>query len=106
MWRRSVRATHLERARQLSGDALIPEPIASITHAATIRRPPRDVWPWLIQMGAGTRAGWYSFYGLPHWIGMPIVRFGHAIMERKQLLGIASRAESREPGTRGNGAAA
>jgi hypothetical protein len=36
----------------------------------------------------------YPFYGLPPWIGMPVVRFGHAIMERRQLLGIASRVES------------
>ena len=27
----------------------------------TIRRAPRDVWPWLVQMGAGSRAGWYSY---------------------------------------------
>lgn len=184
---RSVRASRLERTRLLPGDALIPAPIASLTHAVTIRRPPRDVWPWLIQMGAGTRAGWYSydvidngrrpsadrivpdlqtvaigalfpavpdatdgfhvlefetarslvlgwrrvpgeapimtwafvleeqsggytrlivrargghdypFYGLPPWLGMPVIRLGHAVMERRQLLGIASRAESKGP---------
>ncbi|HEU4927442.1 MAG TPA: hypothetical protein VFT24_10360 [Vicinamibacterales bacterium] len=27
----------------------------------TIRRPPGDVWPWLVQMGAGSRGGWYSY---------------------------------------------
>ncbi|MEQ1908334.1 MAG: hypothetical protein ABMA15_05900 [Vicinamibacterales bacterium] len=196
MWPRSVRATHPERTRQLPGDNLIPQPIASLTHATTIRRPPSDVWPWLVQMGAGTRAGWYSydfidngrrpsadrivsdlqgiavgalfpavpgamdgfhvlafetarhlvlgwrpaprsapimtwafvleerpdrhtrlivrarggrgypFYGLPPWLGLPIIRFGHSIMERRQLLGIASRAESRERGALGTGAAA
>ena len=37
----------------------------------------------------------YSFYGLPAWIGMPAVRLAHAIMERKQLHGVASRVESR-----------
>ena len=188
MFPRSVRASHGERTCPLPGDELIPDPIASLTHATTIRRPPSAVWPWLMQMGAGTRAGWYSydfidngrrpsadcivpglqaitigtlfpavpgandgfhvlgfesarylilgwrtapgappimtwafvldespaghtrlivrargghgypFYGLPAWIGMPVVRFGHAIMERKQLLGIASRVERREPG--------
>jgi len=187
MLNRSVRASRRERTGPLPGDALIPEPIASLTHAITIRRPPCDVWPWLVQMGAGTRAGWYSydfidnrrhrsadrvvpdlqtiavgvlfpaapgatdgfhvlafelkhhivlgwrpapdaapmvtwafvleecprghtrlivrarggrgypFYGLPQWIGMPVIRLGHAIMERKQLLGIASRVESSSP---------
>ena len=38
----------------------------------------------------------YPFYGLPPSIGMPFIRFGHFIMQRKQLLGIASRAESRQ----------
>ena len=38
----------------------------------------------------------YSFYRLPAWIGMPAVRIAHAIMERRQLHGIASRVESRQ----------
>ncbi len=58
--RRSARATDEERGRQLAGDELIREPIATLTHAITIDRSPRDVWPWLVQMGAG-RAGWYSY---------------------------------------------
>ena len=187
MWPRSVRATDLERTCRLPGDELIAEPIGTLTHAITIWRPTRDVWPWLAQMGAGNRAGWYSydvidngrqrsavriveelqhigvgtlvpavpgatdgfhvlrfetgrslvlgwrpapnalpimtwafaleavdegttrlvvraraargypFYGLPPSIGMPFIRFGHFVMQRKQLLGIASRAESRDP---------
>ena len=184
--RRSVRASVLERMRWLPGDDLIPEPVGSFTHAITIRRRWQDVWPWLAQMGAGSRAGWYSydwldngrrrsadrivprlqsiavgalfpaipgatnafhvlsleagrhlvlgvrpasgaapivtwsfvldaradgstrlivrarggreypFYGLPAWIGKPIIRLVHFIMERKQLHGIASRAEARQ----------
>jgi hypothetical protein len=39
----------------------------------------------------------YPFYGLPPWIGKPFIRFGHFVMQRKQLLGIAARAESRCP---------
>jgi membrane protease YdiL (CAAX protease family) len=58
---RSVRATREEKARVLPGDALIHEAIASLTHAVTIARVPDDVWPWLVQMGAGNRAGWYSY---------------------------------------------
>jgi hypothetical protein len=186
MSHRSVRASRLERTRALPGDELIPEPIASLTHAITIQRPPHGVWPWLVQMGA-ERAGWYSydfidngrrpsadrivpalqtvavgdlfpavpgatdgfhvlgfetarhlvlgwrpapgaapimtwafvlewrtdattrlvvrarggreypFYGLQPWIGRPFIRFGHLVMQRKQLLGIAWRAESLDP---------
>jgi hypothetical protein len=181
---RSVRATDDERTRPLPGDELIPSPIGSFTYAVTVRRPRREVWPWLVQMGAGSRAGWYSydvidngrrrsadrivpalqtidigalfpaspsatdgfhvlkfeeesnlvlgwrpapnatpimtwafvlekcsgettrlivrarggreypFYGLPPLFGMPFIRVGHFIMQRRQLLGIASRVES------------
>jgi len=183
----SVRANRDEKTRTLPGDELISQPIASLTYAVTIQRPPHNVWPWLVQMGAGNRAGWYSydfidngrrpsadrivpalqtvavgdlfpatpgatdgfhvlaretarhlvlgwrpapgatpimtwafilewrtdtttrlivrarggreypFYGLPPWLGKPLIRFGHYVMQRKQLLGIAARAESREP---------
>jgi hypothetical protein len=58
--RRSVRATPHERMSAFPGDELIPQAIDTLTHGVTIRRPPRDVWPWLVQMGAGSRAGWYS----------------------------------------------
>jgi hypothetical protein len=58
--RRSVRASRLERTRPLPGDALIPEPADTLTHAITIGCGPSAIWPWLIQMGAG-RAGWYSY---------------------------------------------
>jgi hypothetical protein len=58
---RSVRATARERTRPLPGDERIASAIDTLTHAVTIHRPPRDVWPWLVQMGAGSRAGWYSY---------------------------------------------
>ena len=184
MFYRSVRASHVERTKFLPGDEVIPEPIGSLTHAITIRRPRHDVWPWLAQMGAGSRAGWYSydfldngrrrsaerivpelqriaigivfpalpgatdgfvvvrfepgrflvlgwpgphaaylttwalvldeaapdctrliarsraaagypFFGLPAWLGMPVVRLVHFVMQRKQLLGIVNRVEHR-----------
>jgi hypothetical protein len=58
---RSVRATTDERARALPGDERIPLAIDTLTHGVTIRGAPRDVWPWLVQMGAGSRGGWYSY---------------------------------------------
>jgi len=60
LWR-SVRATADERVRALPGDERIPQAIDTLTHGVTIRRAPRDVWPWLMQMGAGSRGGWYSY---------------------------------------------
>jgi len=58
---RSVRATPGERAGVLPGDERIPQAIDTLTHGVTIRRAPCDVWPWLVQMGAGSRGGWYSY---------------------------------------------
>jgi hypothetical protein len=60
-WWHSVRATKDERTRALPGDERIPQAIDTLTHAVTIDCRPRDVWPWLVQMGAGDRAGWYSY---------------------------------------------
>ena len=60
LWR-SVRADSGERNRRLAGDEFIAGALDSLTHAVTIRGDPREVWPWLAQMGAGVRAGWYSY---------------------------------------------
>jgi len=183
---RSVRADRAEHTRPLPGDDLISEPLATLTHAITIHCDRRAVWPWLAQMGAGSRAGWYSydvldngrrpsavrvapelqsvavgtlfpalpgitegfkvvsveppdslvlgwplpgaapsvtwafllepqpgaatrlivrvrggqgyrFHGLPAWLSKPLVRIVHFLMQRRQLLGIAQRAESMAP---------
>ena len=60
MFGRSVRATYTERTRILPGNEIVISPIRSIADAITIRRASHDVWPWLVQMGAG-RAGCYSY---------------------------------------------
>jgi pimeloyl-ACP methyl ester carboxylesterase len=57
----SVRATREETTRVLPGDERIPRAMDTLTHGVTIRGAPRDVWPWLVQMGAGSRGGWYSY---------------------------------------------
>ena len=59
-WWVPVRATPDERTCRLPGDDLIANPLETLTHAVTIHAAPRDVWPWLAQMGAG-RGGWYSY---------------------------------------------
>ena len=60
-WWRSMRATRSERLRALPGDERISHALDTITHAITIERPPEHVWPWIVQMGAGSRGGWYSY---------------------------------------------
>lgn len=46
--------------KHLPGDELVPGAEAIDTRSLDIAAPPKDVWPWLVQMGYG-RAGWYSW---------------------------------------------
>ena len=73
--------TPAERARVLVGDELVPEPMLSDTHAASLSAPPSRVWPWLVQMGGG-RGGWYS-YDLLDNRGVPSAR--RIVPELQQL---------------------
>src|SRR5687768_7903290 len=58
-----ITATSRERLLALPGDELIRNPADSLTHAITVHCNRRELWPWLIQMGAD-RAGWYSYDAL------------------------------------------
>lgn len=48
-----------EVAAALPGDELCPGASFRATRAISIAAPPEQVWPWLVQVGAG-RGGWYS----------------------------------------------
>ena len=61
--RRSVRPVDDEAGRPLPGDELVSGPGLCWTHGIAISARPREIWPWLIQMGC-RRAGWYSYDGL------------------------------------------
>lgn len=52
-------ATDDERTRALPGDDIVTNPTHCTTHGVTISAPPRDIWPWLVQMGQD-RAGFYT----------------------------------------------
>jgi len=58
--RQSVRATAREHLLALPGDEMIRSAAHTLTHAITVHCSRRELWPWLIQMGAD-RAGWYSY---------------------------------------------
>lgn len=62
-FRRLVRPRGNEARRTLPGDALLPAAKDRWTNAITIRATPRDIWPWLAQMGC-RRGGWYSYDAL------------------------------------------
>lgn len=56
----SVHATRREHLLAMPGDEMIRNAAGGLTHAITVQCNRRELWPWLIQMGAD-RAGWYSY---------------------------------------------
>ena len=60
-WHLRWGATDAEVARPMLGDDLVEHPQLSATRAITIDAQPSRVWPWLVQIGGYTRAGWYSY---------------------------------------------
>jgi hypothetical protein len=60
-WQVRWGATGQEVAEALPGDDVVDRPWWSATRSITIDAPPGHVWPWLVQMGGYTRAGWYSY---------------------------------------------
>ena len=56
----SVEATARECVLAIPGDEMIRNLAGSVTNAITVHCNRRELWPWLIQMGAD-RAGWYSY---------------------------------------------
>lgn len=65
-------ATDEEIAAVYPGDELVPNPVDIANRAITIQAPPQQVYPWLLQLGAG-RGGLYSYTALEALIGCPIV---------------------------------
>lgn len=60
-WQLHWGATAEEVSRPMPGDDSVPRPRFDAARAVTIEAAPEHVWPWLAQMGAFTRAGWYSY---------------------------------------------
>lgn len=61
--------TEQEAAEPLPGDEAIAQPRYQTTHAVTIKAPPSEVWPWLVQLGQG-RGGLYSYDWLENLVGL------------------------------------
>jgi hypothetical protein len=59
-WQLQWGSTHVEIARMMPGDEIVPDPSFNATRTVTINAPPEDIYPWIVQMGFG-RAGWYSY---------------------------------------------
>lgn len=64
-------ATTEETREQLPGDEIIRGPGLVATRAITVEAPPEQVWPWVVQMGAG-RGGFYSYDRLENLLGCQV----------------------------------
>lgn len=60
-WQLRWGATDGEVIGAMPGDDVVARPWFTATRALSIAAPPERVWPWIVQMGGYTRAGWYSF---------------------------------------------
>lgn len=60
-WQLALGAEPDEILESMPGDDIVAEPQYAATNAVAIDAPASAVWPWLVQMGAYTRAGWYAF---------------------------------------------
>jgi hypothetical protein len=58
-WHVTWGATPAEVAAVMPGDDMFPQAQYRTTRAITIGVAPKDVWPWLVQVGY-RRAGWYA----------------------------------------------
>ena len=64
-WQLRWGATDEEVARAMPGDDELKHATFNATRAVTIQARPEEIWPWLLQIGAG-RAGWYLYDWLEH----------------------------------------
>jgi hypothetical protein len=53
-------ATESDIEASFPGDELVPEPSSFTNRAITIYASPDQIYPWLVQLGAG-KGGWYSY---------------------------------------------
>ena len=59
-WQLRWGATDEEVARSMPGDDVVKHPTFNATRGVTINARPKDIFPWLAQIGI-KRAGWYSY---------------------------------------------
>ena len=91
-------STREERRKTLPGDDLIGDPMLCTNHAVTIDVPPREVWPWLIQMGWG-RAGWYTYRWVDRLLFPDNGPSANGILDEHQHLAIGDRVPDGRPET-------
>ena len=83
-WQRRWGATDEEVQRAMPGDEEVERPLMIATRAITINARPKEIWPWLVQIGTG-RAGWYSYDWIENLMGLNVSSTDSIIPEFQQL---------------------
>src|SRR5215218_838732 len=83
-WHLRWGATDEEARKRLPGDELVPRPVVEATRALTINASAKEIWPWMVQMGAG-RGGLYSYDWLENLAGLGIHSVDRIIPELQDL---------------------
>ncbi len=71
-------------AAELPGDEIVPFPGLESTRSILIHASPRDVWPWLVQIGQG-RGGFYSYARLENLFGCEIQNADSILPQHQDL---------------------
>lgn len=91
-------ATREELTSPMPGDEIVPNPKGETTHGITIHATPREVWPWIVQMGYH-RGGWYTYA----WVDRYVWRIQNPSADRiepeLQDVSVGSVIPDGEPGT-------
>ncbi|HZD97246.1 MAG TPA: hypothetical protein VE132_03685 [Micromonosporaceae bacterium] len=76
------------RADTMPGDEIVPDAAVVMDRECVLPAPPRDVWPWIVQLGKD-RAGWY----MPRWVDWVFIP-----RHRRSLRRIDDRWQTLAPG--------
>jgi hypothetical protein len=90
-------ATDAEVNATFPGDELVPTPASFVNRAVTINASPEQIYPWLLQMGAG-KGGLYSYTALENMIGCKLVN-ADRIHDEWQNLEVGDKVEMCPNGT-------
>lgn len=91
-------STLQEQEQAMPGDDILPDAVLQTTRSVTIDAPVEDVWPWLVQMGGGDRAGAYTYDWIERWLGIEI-RNSDRILPEYQHLDVGQFLELNQQGT-------
>lgn len=77
-------ATQAEITANFPGDELVQAPRSYVNRAITIKAAPEQIFPWLVQLGAG-KGGFYSYTWIENLIGCKIVNADSIHLEWQNL---------------------